>query len=145
MPGKPMISGILGSIAVAVGIIGFMQNWAEYQIAHVFVDGVIGIDILRAPLDHGNAGWGSVLVLIGLIGAVPTAAYCFMKEGETARVIFFLTFFAALLGVMAAIDEIGNMPYSHGTGVVVGMGLWMEMGASLLLFIAILCPDGIRR
>ena len=56
MPGKPMISGILGFAAVAVGILGFMQNWAEYQIAHVFVDGIAGIDILKEPLDRGNAG-----------------------------------------------------------------------------------------
>ena len=86
-----------------------------------------------------------MLILIGLIGAVPTAVYCFMKEGETARVLFFLTFFAALMGVMAAMDEIGNMPYYRGTGTVVGMGLWMEMLASILLFMAILVPDGIRR
>jgi len=141
MPAKPMISGIVGFIAVAVGVIGFTQTWSEYQIAYAFQNGITGLEFLGAPFDHDKSGWAAVLMLIGLAGGAVSSAICFIKEGEDARVFLFLAFFAVLFGFMMVMDDIDAMPYYRGTGTVAGLGIWLEMAASILLFAAMLCPD----
>jgi hypothetical protein len=138
---KPLISGILGLIAVVIGLAGITQSWMDHKVAYVIIDCLTGTDLLGAPLTSDNSGIGAVLILIGLIGGAATSVLCFIKEGETARVFFFLTFFAVIFGFMMVTDDIGSMYYSHGTGTTTGIGIWMEMIAAILLFIAIMCPD----
>jgi len=138
---KPIYSGIIGLIAVAIGVIGFTQSWIDYKIMHILTEQLTGLDILSAPLDHGISGGASILILLGLIGGVVSSVYSFLKEGDNVRVFFFLCFFGAFIGSVLAAEDVGSMPYYHGTGYAIGIGLWMEMLAGLLLFVAIVAPD----
>jgi hypothetical protein len=138
---RPTISGIVGLVAVAICVFGFTQNWIEYKEAYVLVEYATGIDILGASTEHGLMGACAVMILIGIAGGVVNSIFCFIKEGEAMRVFFFLVFFAVFLGSVLATEHIGGMPYAHGTGYFVGIGVWMEMIASMLLFAAMICPE----
>jgi hypothetical protein len=43
---KPLISGILGPIAVVIGLAGITQSWTDQKEAHVIIDRLTGTDLL---------------------------------------------------------------------------------------------------
>jgi len=144
MSGKPIISGILALAAVAVGVASFATNWIEFFAAHAFAGGITGFELLKAPFDNGTAGWAAILTVIGLAGTVVTSILCFLKEGEDTRIFLFLCFFAVFFAWVLLYGEIDG-DYSYGTGMSAGPGFWMLFISSIMIFVAMLCPDVGRR